>query len=132
MHKQARTVTFSQSQVSIKDINQLAEGKVSAILSGNKDFLNFIKRGADFVSNIVTEGKLIYGINTGLGDSCDVAIPYEFVMELPRHLYTYHGCGLGEYFSPAQTKAIIAVRLASLCKGYSGVRSALLQQLINF
>ena len=132
MPKQVRTVTFSQSLVSIEDVNHLAEGKVSAALSENKDYLNFIQRGADFVSKIVSEGKLIYGINTGLGDSCDVTIPYALVMELPKHLYTYHGCGLGQNFSPAQTRAIIAVRLASLCKGYSGVRTALLQQMIHF
>ena len=126
------TVTFSQSQLSIEDINNIAESKVSVALSENTDFLNFIQRGADFVSKIVTDGNLIYGINTGFGDSCDVVISELLVMELPRHLYTYHGCGLGQNFSCAQTRAIMAVRLTSLCKGYSGVRPALLNQLIHF
>jgi histidine ammonia-lyase len=51
--------------------------------------------------------------------------------ELPRHLYTYHGCGLGEYLTQAQTRAVIATRLTSLCKGFSGVSVELLEQLVR-
>ena len=64
---------------------------------------------------------MIYGVTTGFGDSCTVAIQPELVAELPHHLYTFHGCGLGEYLTPAQTRAVIATRLTSLCKGFSGV-----------
>jgi histidine ammonia-lyase len=51
------------------------------------------------------------------------------VDELPQHLYTYHGCGLGAPFTPEQTRAILAVRLASLCRGQSGVSMELLRAL---
>ena len=132
MLKPSATVTFSQSQLSIENVINIAEGKVSTVLSENIEFQNFIQRGGDFISKIISEGKLIYGVNTGLGDSCDVTIPKILAMELPSHLYTYHGCGLGQNFSSAQAKAIIAVRLASLCKGYSGVRITLLNQMIQF
>ena len=132
MPKLASTITFSKSQISIEDIINIAEGKACAALSENNDFLMCIQSGADFVSKIVKEGKPTYGINTGLGDSCDIAITDVLVMELPKHLYTYHGCGLGQNFSCSQTKAIIAVRLSSLCKGYSGVRTTLLHQMIHF
>ena len=49
----------------------------------------------------------------------------------PRHLYTFHGCGLGAYFSPSETRAAIATRLTSLCKGFSGVSVGLLEQLVD-
>ena len=60
-----------------------------------------------------------------------MTVPLELVAELPRHLYTYHGCGLGEYLSPVQTRAVIATRLTSLCKGFSGVSLELLHQLVR-
>ena len=50
-----------------------------------------------------------------------MSIEPELVGELPRHLYTFHGCGLGEYLTAAQTRAVIATRLTSLCKGFSGI-----------
>jgi histidine ammonia-lyase len=60
-----------------------------------------------------------------------VTVGTELAAELPRHLYTYHGCGLGEYLTPAQTRAVIATRLASLCKGFSGVGVELLEQMVR-
>ncbi len=68
-------------------------------------------------------------MTTGYGDSCTVIVPPSLVAELPAQLYTYHGCGLGAYLSPAQTRAVLATRLASLAQGYSGVSIALLEQL---
>ena len=85
------------------------------------EFCAAIDRGADFLDRLLREDGAIYGVTTGYGDSCTVTIPPELVGELPRHLYTYHGCGLGEYFTPAQTRAVMATRLTSLCKGFSGV-----------
>ena len=41
----------------------------------------------------------------------------------------FHGCGLGSHFDAHQTRAILAVRLTSLARGFSGVRYKLLQQL---
>jgi histidine ammonia-lyase len=72
---------------------------------------------------------VIYGVTTGFGDSCTVAIQPELIAELPRHLYIFHGCGLGGHFSPSETRAVIATRLTSLCKGFSGVSVGLLEQL---
>ncbi len=48
---------------------------------------------------------------------------------MPLNLLRYHGCGTGEPFSAAESRAIVAVRAASLSRGYSGVRLALLERL---
>src|SRR4029079_12008634 len=82
--------------------------------------------------SLLHEKQTVYGVNTGFGDSCMVTIEPDLVSELPRHLYTYHGCGLGSYLSPQQTRAVLAVRVASLCKGFSGVSVELLEQLVAF
>ena len=51
------------------------------------------------------------------------------ISELPAHLYTYHGCGLGRFFDEVETRAILVSRLVSLSKGFSGVSYGLLQQI---
>lgn len=127
-----QTICFDNSLVTIDQIISLSEKGFMAQLSADKDYLSFIQRGADYVMQILAEGKPVYGINTGLGDSCDVVISNDLALVLSKHLVTYHGCGLGAYFSNKQAKAIIAVRIASLAKGYSGVRPLLLQQLVAF
>ena len=112
-----RAVQFDRNRLTIEDIAAIADKRADAVLSTDPAFLAFIARGADFLDRLLREDGTIYGVTTGYGDSCTVTVPLNLVDELPHHLYTYHGCGLGDYLSPAQTRAVMAVRLASLSKG---------------
>jgi histidine ammonia-lyase len=124
-----REVRFDQSRLTIEDVADIAKSKAKAILSDDPQFRAAIARGADFLDRLLREDGIIYGVTTGYGDSCTVVVPPELIPELPHHLFTYHGCGLGEYLTPAQTRAVMAARLASLSKGYSGVSVELLEQI---
>ncbi len=124
-----RAVRFDRGRLSIADIVALADGSARALLSDAPEFRAAIARGANFLDRLLKEDGVIYGVTTGYGDSCTVTVQPDLVAELPRHLYTFHGCGLGAYLSPAETRAVIAVRLASLCKGFSGVSVELLEQM---
>ena len=124
-----RTIVVDQSRLQIADIVSISSRSATVTLSAQPEFRAAITRGADFLDRLLAEDGIIYGVTTGYGDSCTVVVPAELIAELPQHLYTYHGCGLGEYFSAEQTRAIMAVRLTSLCKGYSGVSVELLEQI---
>ena len=109
----SRTVCFDTNRVTIRDIVSLAEGSARARLSDEPAFRAVICRGADFLERRLREEGTVYGVTTGFGDSCTVTVAPELVAELPRHLYTFHGCGLGKHFNPTETRAIIASRLTS-------------------
>jgi len=125
----SRTVRFDRDNLSIEDIVDIAQGRAAAVLSDDPEFRSAIERGANFLDRLLREDGTVYGVTTGYGDSCTVTVPPELVPDLPHHLYTYHGVGLGEYFTPAQSRAILASRLASLSKGFSGVSVELLLQI---
>ncbi|GGP26736.1 HAL/PAL/TAL family ammonia-lyase [Silvimonas amylolytica] len=122
-------IVFGPARLSIEDIVAISRRNARVMLAEDPEFAARIRAGADYLDRLLAEEGLIYGVTTGYGDSCTVGIPMNLVAELPHHLYTYHGCGLGELFTPAQTRAILAARLASLTRGYSGVSLTLLQQL---
>jgi histidine ammonia-lyase len=124
------TVTlFSGKSLTIEDIVAVALQKSTAKLDDSPAFKQRIDKGAQFLDTLLKEEGLIYGVTTGYGDSCTRSVPPNLVEALPEHLYTFHGCGLGDVFSPEQSRAILAVRLNSLAQGFSGVRYKLLQQL---
>jgi len=122
-------VIFDGSHVTIEQVVALADGSRRARLSGDPDFRQRISRGAAVVDRLLREDGVIYGVTTGYGDSCTVSIPPELVRQLPEHLYTYHGCGLGAVLDPPQTRAVLAARLVSLARGMSGVSVELLEQI---
>lgn len=127
MNKQS--VVVGGQALSIEDVCFIARQGQSLVLNDDLVFKARINKGAEFIETLLQEEGFVYGVTTGYGDSCTVSIPLENVADLPWHLYTFHGCGLGDYFDQQQTRAILVVRLNSLAQGYSGVRYLLLQQI---
>ncbi len=123
------TIVFGRAPLTIDNIIALAEGRAEAALSTDDAFIDRIQKGADFLDRELREHGHIYGVTTGYGDSVDRRVPPHLVAELPVHLSRFHGCGLGEILSVPRARAVLAVRLASLCSGYSAVSPGLLQQL---
>jgi histidine ammonia-lyase len=101
-------------------------------LSDKKEYLQHLQRGSDYITGLSQSDKTIYGVNTGFGESCSVEIKGDGVENLPLYLARFHGCGMGKNFSERQCKAILLARIASLAKGYSGLRPEVLQRLIDF
>ncbi|HBN15397.1 MAG TPA: histidine ammonia-lyase, partial [Pseudohongiella sp.] len=115
-------IIFGDSRLTIEDVAVVARQQQSVALSQAPEFRRRIAAGVEFLDRLLAEEGVIYGVTTGYGDSCTVSIPAALVEELPRHLYTFHGCGLGENLSAELGRAVLAARLVSLCQGYSGVR----------
>lgn len=122
-------IIFDGSRLSIEDVVALARQDRVALLSQQPEFRTKISRGADFLDRLLAQDGVIYGVTTGYGDSCTVSIPPALVNELPHHLYTYHGCGLGRILTPQETRAVLVARLVSLARGMSGVSVGLLEQI---
>jgi histidine ammonia-lyase len=123
-------ITFGSKTLTVEDIVNLANKNKRAELCNSPGFRKKIQAGADFLDELLADEGVIYGVTTGYGDSCTVPVALPLVDELPIHLSRFHGCGLGKYFDQQTTRAILATRLCSLSKGYSGVSFALLERLV--
>ncbi|CAD5106499.1 HAL/PAL/TAL family ammonia-lyase [Zestomonas carbonaria] len=129
---QPEPVIFGERPLTIESVVALSQRRARACLQNDDAYRARIARGAQFLDSLLDREGSIYGVTTGYGDSCVVSVPPHQVEALPRHLYTFHGCGLGRLLDEASTRAVLAARLQSLCQGVSGVRMELLERLQAF
>lgn len=129
MNKQSLIEVGSGRMITIEEIDLIARREARLVLSQDKNFRDHITKGAQFLKEKFQADGCIYGVTTGYGDNCVRAVPLEQVEELPLHLTRFHGCGLGDFLSLPQTRAVLAVRFISLCQGFSGVTVDLLERL---
>jgi histidine ammonia-lyase len=126
----ALPITIGENPLTIEDVVAVAHHDRSVALAGDAAFRSRIEAGAAFLDRLIGEGGDVYGVNTGYGDSCSVRVPDALLTELPLHLTRYHGCGLGRHLDEDATLAVLVARVASLARGYSGVRMELLEKLV--
>jgi histidine ammonia-lyase len=74
------------------------------------------------VERILRRGEPVYGINTGFGKLARVRIEPANLAALQRNIVLSHAAGVGEPASVATTRLMMALKLASLAQGASGVR----------
>lgn len=101
---------------------EISQDAQSAVLKCH-EFLN---------SQLETNNKIIYGINTGFGPMASHIISKSDLTELQENLVRSHACGMGEPIAEKYVLASMVVRLNTLLKGFSGVSPELVEHLKNF
>jgi len=124
-----RVILVGSSPLTIEDIVALAEGRARPVLDADPAFRARIDQAARIVADRVEKGPPIYGVTTGFGASCENDIPPAIAAAMPMNLFRYHGCGTGEPFDEVESSAIVAARIASLVRGFSGVRPRVVEAL---
>lgn len=100
-------------------------------VSITEESIQNVKNSRSAVEKIVSEKKVVYGINTGFGKFSDVIINENDVEDLQLNLIRSHACGVGEPFSEIVSRAMIVLRLNALLKGFSGVRPIVVNKLVE-
>jgi histidine ammonia-lyase len=73
----------------------------------------------------------VYGINTGFGALAETSIPAESLGALQVNLLRSHAAGVGDPLPERAVRASMALRANVLAKGFSGIRPATLDLLIE-
>ncbi|WP_440977243.1 histidine ammonia-lyase [Pseudoxanthomonas winnipegensis] len=88
-----------------------------------------VARSAQTVQAIVDTGAPVYGINTGFGKLATVRIADADLATLQRNIVLSHAAGVGEPMPARVVRLMLALKLASLAQGASGVQPATLALL---
>ncbi len=84
------------------------------------------------VEAALRSGAPIYGVNTGFGKLAQTRIPPDELNHLQRNLVLSHSAGVGAALPDGVVRLALALKIASLARGHSGVRAVVVERLLAF
>ena len=88
-----------------------------------------IEASAAAVAAILQRDEPVYGINTGFGKLATIRIPDNELNHLQRNIVLSHAAGVGDATPTTIVRLMMALKLANLAQGFSGVRVQCLELL---
>ena len=119
-------ITLTPGHAMLADWRAIAEG---ATVRLDPAAMPAIEASARAVDAIVAKGEPVYGINTGFGKLASVRIASGDLAALQRNIVLSHAAGVGEPMQAGSVRLMMALKLASLGRGASGVRPATIAML---
>ncbi len=119
------------------DGSRLAPSDVQAVaLKGAavrlpKPTVERLRASRSALEKAILDGNAYYGINTGFGSLARERISDDELRSLQRNLVRSHAAGVGEPLAESVVRGMMLVLVASLCRGLSGVRPAVVELLVK-
>ncbi|MFM9975013.1 MAG: histidine ammonia-lyase [Beijerinckiaceae bacterium] len=122
----SKTIVLKPGETSLADWRAIYRGADCRIDPASRPR---VEASARVVEAIIAKGDAIYGINTGFGKLAQVRIGKEDLGTLQRNIVLSHAAGVGAPLPAPVVRLIMALKLASLAQGASGVRLSTLDHL---
>ena len=114
-----QTITLRPGDVILADWRRVYRGARVALDDSCRPA---VEAGARTIDAIIAKGEPVYGINTGFGKLASVRIDAGDLATLQRNIVLSHAAGVGEPLPVPVVRLAMALKLASLAQGASGVR----------
>jgi len=121
---------YGSDKLTVAWVIALAEGTVRGVIPETS--MTRILRSRDQVSEIVSNEKTVYGINTGFGILSNTLISAEDTQTLQHKILQSHSVGVGNPISPFLSKIMMITKVQSLAQGYSGIQPETLARICWF
>jgi len=122
------TLRLSPASISLIQLRAIARGGLHLEL--DPACLPAIQRSAELVRDLAARAEPAYGVNTGFGRLAQTHIPPEQIELLQKNLVLSHAVGLGAPLPADIVRLVLALKIASLAQGFSGVRPVLINALL--
>ncbi len=131
MKPSPRFIALGHTPLTIEDVVDLAHGRAQAQLDADPSTVARRETSAAFLAEQLATGAAVYGVSTGVGDSVTTRVAAADFTNLSTNIMRFHGCGVGAPLTETQSAAVLAVRVASLARGYGGARPVVIQRLVD-
>jgi histidine ammonia-lyase len=123
-----KSITIEPGKMTLNQARTIHDGSVTLGLDGG--CLAGIEASVATVREVVEQGRVIYGINTGFGLLANTVIANEDLEELQHSIVLSHAAGIGRLMEESTVRLMMALKINSLARGYSGVRLEVIEALI--
>lgn len=119
---------LTPGQLTLDDLQSLhAGGRAIAIDDAAWDA---VRASAAVVRRAAEGRQAVYGVNTGFGKLASTRISEDQLDTLQLNLIRSHSVGVGEPLAPPVIRLMLALKAASLARGFSGVREVVIDTLL--
>ncbi len=122
------TFLLNVGNLSLDDLQRLHQGGLT--LSIPKSARDAIAASHAIVARAAAGEAAVYGVNTGFGKLANQRISSAELDTLQLNLIRSHSVGVGEPLAPSVIRLMLALKAASLARGYSGVRDVVVDTLL--
>lgn len=123
-----KQIEIQPGKLSLDQARTINSGAIHLSLS--RECIGNIEKSVKTVQDVVEQGRVIYGINTGFGLLANTVIPPEDLEDLQHAIVLSHSAGVGNLMDESTVRLIMALKINSLARGYSGIRLEVIEALI--
>lgn len=116
-------------KLSLADLRQILHKNVTLSLTDSA--WQQVEASAQTVARVISEGRVVYGINTGFGLLANTRIKPDELELLQRSIVLSHAAGVGKLMDDSVVRLMMALKINSLARGYSGVRKIVIEYLLS-
>jgi histidine ammonia-lyase len=121
------TLSLTPGRLGLADLRRLSRGRPHTAL--DPAAWPAVEAAAAAVAALVARGEPAYGVNTGFGRLATTHIPADQLELLQRNLLLSHAVGVGAPLPAPVVRLTLALKIACLARGYSGVRRPVIEAL---
>ena len=122
-------LTLKPGALSLDDLQAIHAGRADA-LALDTAARTAIRASAEVVQRAARGDAPVYGVNTGFGKLASTRISEADLDALQLNLIRSHSVGVGDPLAAAVVRLMLALKAASLARGASGVREAVVDALL--
>ncbi|VEA66619.1 Tyrosine ammonia-lyase [Serratia plymuthica] len=129
---QAETTSFhisSGKDVALEEIAHAARHHQPVTL--DDDVVNRVTKSRAILERMVSDDRVIYGVNTSMGGFVNYIVPIDKANELQNNLINAVATNVGGYFDDTTVRATMLARIVSLSRGNSAISITNFKKLID-
>src|SRR5688572_3823556 len=123
------TVVVGTSGVTASDVLAVARDGARVELSG--EALTALAAARQIVEALAAKPEPVYGVSTGFGALATRHISQELRAQLQRNIVRSHAAGMGPRVEREVVRALMFLRLKTVCSGHTGVRPEVAQTMAD-